>query len=128
MLHGCPVGTLCAELAKLDHASQAEANKLFTLFRTWLGRQFMLLGRDADADALAMHLLARSQGVATLANAFRDSAFIEQEVALMCDWLSASTEDVARHVPKPHEADERLQSQRRMKPKAAVRRRAASGK
>ena len=78
--YGCPVGTLCSELAKLDHAAQAEANQLFTLFRTWLRRQFTLLGREADADALAMHLLARSQGVATLANAFHDEKFIKQEV------------------------------------------------
>lgn len=85
--YGCPVGTLCGELAKLDHASQTEANKLFTLFRTWLRRQFELLGRKSDADALAMHLLARSQGVATLANAFHDERFIRQEVELMCDWL-----------------------------------------
>jgi AcrR family transcriptional regulator len=88
MRHGCPVGTLCAELAKLDHASQAAANELFTLFRTWLGRQFALLGRTADADALAMHLLALSQGVATLASAFRDAAFVEREVERMCEWLA----------------------------------------
>jgi TetR/AcrR family transcriptional regulator, transcriptional repressor for nem operon len=89
--YGCPVGTLCTELAKLNHASQGEANKLFTLFRTWLRRQFTELGRAHDADALAMHLLARSQGVATLANAFRDDKFIRHEVALMCDWLNQST-------------------------------------
>jgi TetR/AcrR family transcriptional regulator, transcriptional repressor for nem operon len=93
--YGCPVGTLCGELAKLDHASQAEANKLFMLFRTWLRRQFTLLGREADADALAMHLLARSQGVATLANAFHDEKFIKHEVQQMCDWLQACTEAVA---------------------------------
>lgn len=85
--YGCPVGTLCTELAKLSHASQGEANKLFTLFRTWLRRQFTLLGHEADADALAMHLLARSQGVATLANAFHDEKFIRHEVRQMCDWL-----------------------------------------
>jgi AcrR family transcriptional regulator len=89
--YGCPVGTLSAELAKLGHASQAEASKLFTLFRTWLRRQFTLLGR-ADADALAMHLLARSQGVATLANAFHDEKFIRQEVQQMCDWLRSCTD------------------------------------
>lgn len=92
--YGCPVGSLCSELAKLNHTSQPEANKLFTLFRTWLRRQFTLLGREADADTLAMHLLARSQGVATLANAFHDEAFIEQEVELMCDWLGACAEGV----------------------------------
>ena len=106
--YGCPVGTLCAELAKLNHHSQAEANKLFALFRTWLRRQFELLGRKADADALAMQLLARSQGVATLA--FHDEAFIKQEVQQMCDWLSGCTERAKR------------------KPRAAERRRASAGK
>jgi TetR/AcrR family transcriptional regulator, transcriptional repressor for nem operon len=100
--YGCPVGTLCTELAKLDHASQAEANRLLTLFRTWLRRQFALLGRAADADALAMHLLARSQGVATLANAFNDEKFIKQEVEQMCDWLKSCAEGAARNeVPGP---------------------------
>ena len=92
--YGCPVGTLCSELAKLGHAAQAEANQLFTLFRTWLRRQFTLIGREADADALAMHLLARSQGVATLANAFHDEKFIKQEVKEMCEWLRSCTEGV----------------------------------
>jgi TetR/AcrR family transcriptional repressor of nem operon len=94
--YGCPVGTLCSELAKLNHAAQDEANALFTLFRTWLRRQFTLLGREADADMLAMHLLARSQGVATLANAFRDEAFIKQEVKAMNGWLSSIAKGAAR--------------------------------
>jgi TetR/AcrR family transcriptional repressor of nem operon len=87
--HGCPVGTLCTELAKLGHASRGRANRLFTLFRTWLRQQFALLGREADADALALHVLARSQGVATLANAFHDEAFIKHEVNLMYEWLQS---------------------------------------
>lgn len=87
--YGCPVGTLCTELAKLNHVSRDDANKLFTLFRAWLRRQFATLGRAQDADTLAMHLLARSQGVATLANAFHDEKFIRQEVQSMCDWLES---------------------------------------
>ena len=87
--YGCPVGSLSTELAKLNHAAQDEANKLFTLFRTWLRRQFTLLGRKSDADQLAMHLLARSQGIATLANAFHDEKFIRQEVRRLDDWLKA---------------------------------------
>ena len=90
--YGCPVGTLCGELTKLNHPSQAEANKLFTLFRTWLRKQFTLSGRGSDADALAMHVLAWSQGVATLASAFHDKKFVEQEVKEMCDWLNSQVE------------------------------------
>jgi TetR/AcrR family transcriptional repressor of nem operon len=96
--YGCPVGTLSTELAKLNHPARDEANRLFTLFRTWLRRQFVLLGRKADADALAMHVLARSQGVATLANAFHDEAFIRAEVRQMCDWLDACAAGAA---PEP---------------------------
>jgi TetR/AcrR family transcriptional repressor of nem operon len=123
--YGCPVGTLCIELAKLSHASQAEASKLFTLFRAWLRRQFTLLGRESDADALAMHLLARSQGVATLANAFHDERFIRREVKQMCDWLRSCTESVARIAHDEHGEGDRRQVRR--KPKGADRRPAASG-
>ncbi|MFZ5890500.1 MAG: TetR/AcrR family transcriptional regulator [Myxococcota bacterium] len=87
--YGCPVGTLCGELGKLNLAARDDANQLFTLFRSWLKKQFTLLGRTADADALAMHLLARSQGVASLASAFQDEAFIEAEVTQMYGWLEA---------------------------------------
>lgn len=89
MAHGCPVGTLCNELAKLDHAAQHDAASLFTLFRDWLVRQFTALGRAADAQALALHLLMRSQGIATLATALRDESFIRREVADMEAWLEA---------------------------------------
>ena len=92
--YGCPVGTLSTELAKLNHASQKEANELFTLFRVWLRRQFTRLGCKQEADRLAMHLLVRSQGVATLANAFHDEKFIRQEVNQMCDWLSEQARKV----------------------------------
>ncbi|MCW5558108.1 MAG: TetR/AcrR family transcriptional regulator [Verrucomicrobiae bacterium] len=94
LLYGCPVGTLCAELAKLDHSALAHANQLFGLFRDWLGRQFSQLGREADAEALAMHLLAWSQGIATLANAFHDESFIRQEVRQLHDWVQALPRDV----------------------------------
>ena len=89
--HGCPVGTLCQELAKLDHAALPDAARLFTLFRSWLAHQFAALGRPDDADALALHLLARSQGAATLANALNDAAFLDAEVARLDAWLITET-------------------------------------
>lgn len=87
MHYGCPVGSLCTELAKLNHSSRQAANAILSLFRTWLRRQFELVGRVGDADELALHLLARSQGVATLANAFQDEEFIRKEVNTMRDWI-----------------------------------------
>lgn len=89
MAHGCPVGTLCNELAKLDHVAKDDAVGLFGLFRDWLARQFTALGRATDADALALHVLMRSQGVATLATAFHDEDFVRREVEDMEAWLAA---------------------------------------
>ena len=91
MAYGCPVGTLCNELAKLDHAAKADAAQLFVLFRDWLSQQFTALGRGPDAQALALHVLMRSQGVAALATAFHDEAFIRREVADMEAWLDAQS-------------------------------------
>ena len=87
LLYGCPVGTLCTELAKIEHGAQAHANEVFGLFRNWLRQQFIKLGREAEADELAMHLLAWSQGIATLAQAFRDEKFVREEVQKLQRWL-----------------------------------------
>jgi len=92
---GCPLGTLTTELTKLDHSAQEDANGLFTLFRSWLTQQFQALGYNNRADELAMHLLARSQGVATLANAFTDEKFIRQEVKHLYEWLDQYAEGIA---------------------------------
>jgi hypothetical protein len=48
----------------------------------------------ADADALALHLLARSQGIATLASAFHDEKFIKREVQQLYEWLASRTDSV----------------------------------
>ncbi|MGW2661040.1 TetR/AcrR family transcriptional regulator [Nocardia tengchongensis] len=91
--YGCPVGTLTSELAKLDHTALDAASGLFTLFRDWLGEQFTQLGHGDDADDLAMHVLATSQGVATLANAFHDERFICREVERLHDWLDTHVDN-----------------------------------
>ena len=95
MLHGCPVGTLSTELAKLEHANRDDAGRIFTLFRAWLRQQFVELGCGPDADDLAMHVLAHSQGVATLTNAFRDAAYVEKEVDRIGAWLMTVVESYA---------------------------------
>ena len=86
MLYGCPVGTLCAELIKLEHQASNRVSDVFAMFQKWLARQFEALG-CAEADVLAMHLLARSQGIATLASAFRNEAFVRREVDELNAWL-----------------------------------------
>lgn len=89
MAHGCPVGTLCSELAKLDHPAQGRATEIFGLFRDWLRDQFHALGATENAVPYALHLLVWSQGVAVMASAFHDEATIEREVEGIIRWLDA---------------------------------------
>ncbi len=86
---GCPVGSLFHELSKIDHESETDAVRLFDLFRHWLCQQFTKMGHTHDADYFAMTLLARSQGVAMVANAYPKEDFLEREVAQMLVWLDA---------------------------------------
>lgn len=86
-LYGCPVGSLTTELGKLEHEAHGRATEVFQLFRDWLAAQFVALGCERDADKQAMHVLAFSQGVATVASAFQDDSFVEQQVSQMCAWV-----------------------------------------
>ena len=97
---GCPVGTLCAELSKLEHPSQGEAGMIFGQFRTWLREQFEALGHRKQADALALHLLSRGQGIASLAHAFHDEGFIRHEVELIEVWLHSLAAETPRRRSK----------------------------
>lgn len=99
--HGCPVGTLCSELAKIGHPAQPQSNQLLSLFRTWLCQQFVLLGHETEADSLAMHVLAFSQGVALLAQAFQDECFIQREAERMCAWLDGIADEVRIQIKQP---------------------------
>lgn len=86
---GCPAGTLTSELGKLDHALMDRACEVFATFRQWLAAQFAAIGNDGQrSDELAMHVLAFSQGLATLFNALGDEAFVEREVDQMNRWLA----------------------------------------
>lgn len=95
MAFGCPVGTLCSELAKLDHVAQGRAAEILGLFRDWLAGQFRELGAGDRDEPLALHLLSWSQGVAVMATAFRDETFIRSEVASIKHWL-ATLPDISR--------------------------------
>jgi AcrR family transcriptional regulator len=93
--YGCPVGTLTTELSKLGHGSLESATAIFTLFRSWLGEQFAALGRAEDADELAMHVLAASQGIAVMSNAYSDREFVRREVGRLTAWVDAQAAQAA---------------------------------
>lgn len=97
MAHGCPVGTLCSELAKLDHASRGRAADIMALFRDWLERQFRAYGAGAHAGRMALHLLTWSQGVAVMATTLRDPDYIDREVRDIERWLDAQPQSFPQH-------------------------------
>ncbi|NOX75055.1 MAG: TetR/AcrR family transcriptional regulator [Gammaproteobacteria bacterium] len=85
--YGCPVGSLCTELAKYDHSILTDANKMFVVFRDWLVAQLKLIGVNNNTHRIAMHLISRVQGIAMVTNAFDDKLFLQQEVKQLKQWL-----------------------------------------
>ena len=89
--YGCPMGTLTMELGKTDPVKQAYARQMFELFKTFLQRQFRDLGKADEAEALAMHLLVWSQGMAIISSAYKDRGCLQHEIADARAWLESLT-------------------------------------
>ena len=87
---GCPLGSLSSELAKDDAALQRASVRVFEIIRQWLRQQFAALG-FGDAEARAMDLLARMQGITVMSCAFKDMAFLERSNAAIRDWINQQT-------------------------------------
>lgn len=90
--YGCPVGTLTTELQKLDHSAHKHAVEIFELFKSWITQQLNWLGVGDDAEQISLHLLARSQGIATVYNAMKDERFLKAEVELLEHWVDEQIE------------------------------------
>ncbi|MDK2125200.1 TetR/AcrR family transcriptional regulator [Parachitinimonas caeni] len=86
--HGCPVGTLCLELAKAGAATAEKADAVLRLKFDWLEAQFRAMGRD-DASFLTERLLASLQGSALLANALNDCDIICRNLHWSRQWVEA---------------------------------------
>ena len=78
---GCPVGTLCSELAKDDLEDlHVKSVVVFDVFREWLAGQFFKLGYQDNADEKSLDLLARMQGITVIANVYHDKKFLHRAV------------------------------------------------
>ena len=86
--YGCPIGTLNTELAKDKRDLQQAARALFDLFRDWLAVCFNDLGKSSEADALAVHLLGRAQGITILAHVYHDKSLLEKEINTLHKWIA----------------------------------------
>lgn len=88
--YGCPIGTLSAELCKTQpqEASRSHMTAVFDLLRHWCVEQFVALDvAEAQADQLAMDLLARMQGVVLIASIYHDRDFLQRASDEIQAWL-----------------------------------------
>jgi TetR/AcrR family transcriptional regulator, transcriptional repressor for nem operon len=88
--HGCPMGTLCAELDKDDGGRDRDAAAVMAIIIDWAEDQFRQLGRS-DARDLAIALFAGVQGAALLANTFRDPTILARQGRHLESWIDTLT-------------------------------------
>jgi TetR/AcrR family transcriptional repressor of nem operon len=86
--HGCPFGTLAAELDRREDGLDREAAKPIGLILDWAEDQLGQLGRR-DARELAVSLFSGVQGGALLANAFRDPELMTGQVRHLERWIDS---------------------------------------
>lgn len=84
---GCPVGSLCAELAKEQTPLGAHVARPLWELLAWLETEFAALGHKRDKTGLAIHLLAALQGISLLTNCFRDPNLVVNEGKRLSAWL-----------------------------------------
>jgi TetR/AcrR family transcriptional regulator, transcriptional repressor for nem operon len=90
--HGCPMGTLCAELHKDEGGRDRDAAAVMAIIIDWAEDQFRQLGRR-DARDLAVALFAGIQGAALLANTFRDPAILTRQGHHLERWIDTLTRE-----------------------------------
>jgi TetR/AcrR family transcriptional regulator, transcriptional repressor for nem operon len=86
--HGCPLGSLCSELNKLDVGLAADAAGLFRLVLDWAEAQFRELGLK-DARDLAVSLFGAVQGAALLSDTLGDPKILAREVRRLDRWIDS---------------------------------------
>lgn len=84
--NGCPIGSLCSELNKLDGRLGRDAAALLGTLVDWAEQQFRQLGLRSARD-LAISLTARVQGAALLTDTFDDPAVMKREVRGIERWI-----------------------------------------
>jgi AcrR family transcriptional regulator len=86
--YGCPLGSLCSELDKRADGLDRTCSELLRLPVDWAEQQFRSMGRR-DARDLAVALIASYQGIALLANTFRDPELMTREGRRLQRWIDS---------------------------------------
>lgn len=85
--YGCPVGSLCFELARARGPLSESAAQPFMALLGWCEAQFRQLGDGDEANCKALHLVSALQGVSLTAAVFGDPKMIEKEAKFIRHWL-----------------------------------------
>jgi AcrR family transcriptional regulator len=86
--HGCPLGSLCSELNKLDAGLANEAAGLVRVVLDWAAGQFRELGFK-NAPELAITLFGAVQGAALLSDTLSAPKILAQEVRRLDRWIDS---------------------------------------
>jgi TetR/AcrR family transcriptional repressor of nem operon len=86
--HGCPTGTLAAELDKRADGLDGAVAAVMRALIDWVETQFAAMGR-ADARELAVALVAAYQGIALLTNTLRDPELMATEGRRLERWIAS---------------------------------------
>ena len=86
--HGCPLGTLCTELANQSGQSPALTAPLMQTLLDWAEQQFRAMGRR-DARDLAHELVIAYEGSAVLTNALAQPEIMTREARRLEKWINS---------------------------------------
>jgi AcrR family transcriptional regulator len=86
--HGCPLGTLCTELANQSGQSPSLTAPLMQTLLDWTEQQFRAMGRR-DAHDLALELVIAYEGSAVLTNALAQPELMAHEARRLEKWINA---------------------------------------
>ena len=86
--YGCPMGSLCVEVDKIEGGADREAAAVIARIIDWAEDQFRQFGRR-DARDLAFALFSGIQGAALLANAFRDPTILARQGRHLERWIDS---------------------------------------
>jgi AcrR family transcriptional regulator len=86
--HGCPYGTLSAELGKQAEGPGPLASPLMQVMLDWAEQQFRAIGRG-DARDLAVEFVASYEGTAVLVNALGQPELMTRQARRLKTWIGA---------------------------------------
>jgi TetR/AcrR family transcriptional regulator, transcriptional repressor for nem operon len=84
---GCPMGSLTADLLKDGGELAGRARALMADPMAWMAEQFAAMGRETDADDLALQLQSALQGASLLAQSFGEPEPLVREGRRLQEWL-----------------------------------------